>query len=128
MSVASKNPFDLLGNDDDSDTPKAPVKTVDKTSTHTVKRNTDGHAPASKGPVSGGGRRGGVVSGNEAAFRDRNAGSDRNRSKPVDDSAGGRGRGGHNARVRGGRGSRYPPVVLRSRPLNRGAPPRASPS
>ena len=41
-----------------------PVKTVDKTSTHTAKRNTDGAAP-SKAPVTGGNRRGGAISGNE---------------------------------------------------------------
>jgi plasminogen activator inhibitor 1 RNA-binding protein len=39
---------------------------AEKTSTHTVKRNTDGVAPA-KGPVPTGNRRGGAnVSGNEA--------------------------------------------------------------
>ncbi|KAK3942366.1 Stm1-domain-containing protein [Diplogelasinospora grovesii] len=103
MSVASKNPYDLLGNDaEDSDAPAAPVKTVEKTSTHTAKRNSDGLAPASKAPAAPtGNRRGGGASGNEAAFRDRNAGSDRNRVKPTDVGAP-RGRG------RGGRGGRNP--------------------
>jgi len=37
-----------------------------------------------------------------AAFRDRNAGSDRNRGKPTEESAGrGGARGGYGARVRG---------------------------
>lgn len=50
----------------DETTPSAPVKTVDKTSTHTSKRNTDGLAP-SKGPAPTGSRRGGAaVSGSEA--------------------------------------------------------------
>lgn len=111
MSVASKNPFDLLGNDieEDGDAGAAPVKTVEKTSSHTAKRNTDGVAPATKSPVvQVGNRRGGGVGGNEAAFRDRNAGADRNRSKPIEE-AGGRGapRGGVSARGRGGRGGRH---------------------
>lgn len=48
----------------EDETPSAPVKAVEKTSTHTVKRNTDGLAP-SKGPVTTG-RRGQNVTGNEA--------------------------------------------------------------
>lgn len=58
-----------IGNDEGDDTPAAPVKTVDKTSTHTVKRNTDGAAPAAKtaAPATGG-RRGGAYSGNEAGM------------------------------------------------------------
>ncbi|KAK2066598.1 hypothetical protein P8C59_000403 [Phyllachora maydis] len=109
MSVATKNPFDLLGNDDgDSDTPTAPVKTVDKTSTHTVKRNTDGLGSATQAPARGGSRRGGI-GGNEGAFRDRNAGSDRNRAKTTDESAPRDApRGGRDARARGGRGGRFP--------------------
>ncbi|KAK3322602.1 hypothetical protein B0H66DRAFT_639011 [Apodospora peruviana] len=107
MSVASKNLYELLGNDDpDSDVPSGPVKTVDKTSTHTTKRNTDGLAPA-KAPVTTGGSRRGGASGNEAAFRDRNAGSDRNRSKPADEAPRGGARGGRDARGRGGRGARH---------------------
>ncbi|KAM7195704.1 hypothetical protein V8F33_006553 [Rhypophila sp. PSN 637] len=115
MSVASKNLFALLGNDADGDSePAAPVKTVEKTSTHTAKRNTDGAAP-SKAPVAGS-RRGGGLSGNEAAaadpyapaaFRDRNAGSDRNRGKPSDEAPRGGPRGGSGARGRGGRGARH---------------------
>lgn len=104
MSVASKNLFAILGNDEEPEIP-APVKTVDKTSTHTAKRNTDGAAPA-KGTVPAGGRRGGAVSGNEAAFRDRNAGRDTNRGKPTDEVRGGR-RGGRGGRGRG-EGDRHP--------------------
>ncbi|KAK3682743.1 hypothetical protein B0T22DRAFT_471870 [Podospora appendiculata] len=111
MSVASKNLYELLGNDDgDSDAPSGPVKTVEKVSTHTVKRNTDGAAPAAaaKAPAATSARRGGA-GGNDAAFRDRNAGSDRNRGKPTEDARNIPGpRGGAGARVRGGRGGRNP--------------------
>lgn len=52
-----------LGNDDgDSDTPRAPVKTVDKTSTRTAKRTAEPEAPRSQ---AAGPRRGGF-SGSEA--------------------------------------------------------------
>jgi plasminogen activator inhibitor 1 RNA-binding protein len=48
------------------DTPIPEPKLVEKTSTHTTKRNTDGLAP-SKGPVVTGNRRGGAsMTGNEA--------------------------------------------------------------
>ncbi|KAK4188669.1 hypothetical protein QBC35DRAFT_495649 [Podospora australis] len=104
MSVASKNLFAILGNDEEPEIP-APVKTVDKTSTHTAKRNTDGVAPA-KGPAPTGGRRGGAVSGNEAAFRDRNAGRETNRGKSTDEVRGGR-RGGRGGRGKG-EGDRHP--------------------
>lgn len=103
-AVESKNIYALLGNDDeDSDTPKAPVKTVDKTSTHTTKRNAGDERPRGNAAPAGGPRRG--PGGNEGAFRDRNAGSDRNRSKPTDD---GSVRGGRGGRGRGGRGARFP--------------------
>ncbi|KAJ2906824.1 hypothetical protein MKZ38_010322 [Zalerion maritima] len=92
MSVASKNPFDLLGgeNDGDSDVPKSNARTAAKIDAGTT----------------GGARRG--VSGNDAAFRDRNIGSATNRGKPTDDSYRGPHRGGSGARVRGGRGSGHP--------------------
>ncbi|RDW83146.1 hypothetical protein BP5796_04637 [Coleophoma crateriformis] len=103
--IASKNLYELLGNthDEDSDKePEPPVKVIDKTPARTTKRNAPAEAPASKAPVEGrGGRRGGY-SGNEGAFRDRNAGSANNRGKSTEDRAAGtydgRGRG------RGGRG------------------------
>jgi len=117
------------GNDveGDSDGPAAPVKIVEKASTHTIKRTADGSAPAKAVPATGA-RRAGGASGNEAgmssffhlkwtmvqftnpslaiAFRDRNAGSDRNRGKTTEDSAGrggAGGRGGYAARGRGGK-------------------------
>lgn len=92
MSVASKNLFDLLGEDGE-----APVKATQKPT----------QAPKTEArPAQNSSRRG--VSGNEAAFRDRNAGSDRNRNKGTEEESRGNGRGGYGARVRGGRGSRYP--------------------
>ncbi|KAL2257842.1 hypothetical protein VTK26DRAFT_9103 [Humicola hyalothermophila] len=107
MSVATKNLFDVLGNSLEDDTPAAPVKVVEKTSTHTAKRNTDGLAP-SKGPVTTG-RRAANVTGNEAAFRDRNAGRESNRGKSTEEGPRGPRRGGY--RGRGGRreeGDRHP--------------------
>ena len=57
----------LPGNTSDGEEkPVVPVKTVDRTTTHTAKRNTDGLAP-SKAPAVTGNRRGGAnFSGNEA--------------------------------------------------------------
>ncbi|KAK4155182.1 hypothetical protein C8A00DRAFT_13749, partial [Chaetomidium leptoderma] len=82
--------------------PAPPVNPVDKATTYSSKRNTDGLAP-SRGPVTAGNRRGGAnVSGNEAAFRDRNAGRDTNRGKPTDEAQ----RGGRRGGLRGGRGGR----------------------
>ncbi|KAL2147587.1 hypothetical protein VTI28DRAFT_8041 [Corynascus sepedonium] len=105
MSVVTKNLYDLLGNDIEGDEPpRPPLKPAEKTSTHTVKRNTDGLAPT-KGPATTGNRRGGAnVSGNEAAFRDRNAGRDSNRGKPTDEVP----RAGRRGGFRGGRGDRHP--------------------
>lgn len=42
------------------------------------------------------------------AFRDRGAGTTTNRTKPTDEAPRGTHRGGHHARVRGGRGSGHP--------------------
>ncbi|TDZ24153.1 Suppressor protein STM1 [Colletotrichum sidae] len=106
MSVASKNLFELLGNDAEDDTPQAPVKTVEKTTMRSTKRNAEPEAPA-RAPANTGARRNNT-SGNEAAFRDRGAGSDRNRGKATDEAARGGPRGGAGARVRGGRGGRFP--------------------
>lgn len=113
--VVSKNLYELLGNNHDEDSdkePEPPVKVIDKTPARTTKRNATGEAPASKAPAGSGTRRGGF-SGNEGAFRDRQAGSANNQRKPIDDGARqdrhpraagtyeGRGRGN---RGRGGRG------------------------
>ncbi|KAE9568812.1 RGG repeats nuclear RNA binding protein B [Colletotrichum fructicola] len=106
MSVASKNLFELLGNDAEDDTPQAPVKTVDKSTMRSTKRNAEPEAP-SRAAANTGARRNNA-SGNEAAFRDRGAGSDRNRGKTTEESARGGSRGGYGARVRGGRGGRFP--------------------
>ncbi|KAM0334234.1 hypothetical protein ACHAQA_001256 [Verticillium albo-atrum] len=107
MSVASKNLYDLLGNDDGDDTPRAPVKTVDKPVARTTKRNVEPEAPA-RLPAGGAGNRRGGASGSDAAFRDRNTGSDRNRGRSTEESAKGGPRGGFGARGRGGRGGRFP--------------------
>ncbi|KAI1417520.1 hypothetical protein F5Y13DRAFT_151192 [Hypoxylon sp. FL1857] len=106
MSVASKNLFDLLGNDVEGDeAPSGPVKTVDKTTMRSTKRNVEPQAPA-KPPTNTGARRAGP-GGNEGAFRDRNAGSASNHRKPTDEAPRGGPRGGREARGRGGRGGRF---------------------
>lgn len=107
MSVASKNLFDLLGNDDgESETPKGPVKTVDKTTMRSTKRNVEPVAPVKPVTANTGARRG--PGGNEGAFRDKNAGSFNNQRRGVDEPARGGSRGGRGARERGGRGGRFP--------------------
>jgi len=112
-AVASKNLYELLGNDHDEDSdkePEPPVKVIDKTPARTTKRNAPAEAPAPKALVASDGRgsRRGGYQGNEGAFRDRNAGSANNRGKPTDDS--GQDRQSHRTRGtydgRGGRGSR----------------------
>ncbi|KAK7753507.1 hypothetical protein SLS62_004582 [Diatrype stigma] len=107
MSVASKNLFALLGNDEEDDTPKAPVKTVDKTTMRSTKRNVEPQAPSKPDNHAGGARRAGP-GGNEGAFRDRNAGSANNHRKPVDEASRPSARGGRGAREQGGRGGRFP--------------------
>jgi len=107
-SVASKNLFDLLGNDiEDPDAQPPPVpREVIKNTTTSRKRDEKAtpSAVAAGGPSShGGGRNRG---GNESAFRDRDAGRQNNLSKNIEDDGAaprsGRGRGGG-----GGRGRQY---------------------
>ncbi|KAI1362766.1 hypothetical protein F5Y08DRAFT_259998 [Xylaria arbuscula] len=105
MSVASKNLFALLGNDEEDDQPSGPVKTVEKNLPRTSKRNVEPQAPAKPAGTTGTRRAG--PGGNEGAFRDRGAGHSANQRKPTDEAPrGGRG-GGRGARERGGRGGRY---------------------
>ncbi|KAI5793398.1 hypothetical protein FPQ18DRAFT_332086 [Pyronema domesticum] len=92
--VASKNPFDLLGNDlpEDDFPTKAP--------------RTRSPLPLPPAPAARGNGRGGKprYTGNDAAFRDREAGAERNRNKPTEEGSaprGGAGRGG--PRRQGGR-------------------------
>jgi len=102
--VKSKNPYELLGNDDSDREPAAPTKAIEKTLPRSTKKGPgDGAISSERGGR--GGRRGGF-SGSEAAYNDRNAGSQANRGKPVDDSRDDRprrGRGGG----RGGRGATF---------------------
>ncbi|KAK1983743.1 hypothetical protein LZ30DRAFT_687433 [Colletotrichum cereale] len=96
------------GNDAEDDTPQAPVKTVDKTTMRSTKRGVEPEAPARAAAGNTGAARRTNASGNEAAFRDRGAGSDRNRGKTTEEPARGGPRGGYGARARGGRGGRFP--------------------
>lgn len=105
-AIVSKNMYEALGNDHEYDSdkePEPPVKVIDKTPARTTKRNASDEAHAARAPVpdNRGSRRGGL-SGNEGAFRDRNAGTQANRSKPVGEEE----RGGRAPRARGDRGPR----------------------
>lgn len=103
MSVASKNMFAYLGNDEEEEKPTVPVKTVDKAVKGTTKRGAE-PAPPVRAPGAGS-RRGGAT-GNEGAFRDRGAGRDNNQARSTEEGPRGGPRGGAGARVRGGRGAR----------------------
>ncbi|KAF2139714.1 uncharacterized protein K452DRAFT_289701 [Aplosporella prunicola CBS 121167] len=124
-SIASKNLYELLGNDPELDperrTPEQPTKAIDKPNQRAGKRNAGAEGPVKDTPRPAG--RGGrnQFSGNEGAFRDRDAGSYNNRSKPADDGlrsdrhpnhlrgseeSGNRGRGSRGGRGFGGRGGR----------------------
>ncbi|GKU01304.1 elicitor protein [Fusarium langsethiae] len=104
MSVVTKNPFAYLGNDSDGEEkPVVPVKTVDKNTARTTKRNVEPQAPV-KAAGAGGNRRG--PGGNEGAFQDRGAGSRRNQNRSTEETPRDGPRGGAGARVRGGRGAR----------------------
>ncbi|PTB75749.1 hypothetical protein M440DRAFT_1439421 [Trichoderma longibrachiatum ATCC 18648] len=97
----------VAGNDSDGEEkPVVPVKTVDKVTPRTTKRNAEPQAP--QAPVRTGGNRRGGPGGNEGAFRDRGAGRERNQTRPTDEAPRDGPRGGQGARVRGGRGGRFP--------------------
>ncbi|RPA95020.1 hypothetical protein L873DRAFT_1830097 [Choiromyces venosus 120613-1] len=103
-SVASKNLFDLLGNDieDPDASPPPPPREVIKSST-TSKKKEEKLAPGASSDTGGYAPRdnaGRSYSGNERAYRDRDAGRQNNLSK--DTTEGAAPRGGH----RGGRGGR----------------------
>ncbi|KAK6534224.1 hypothetical protein TWF281_005555 [Arthrobotrys megalospora] len=106
-AVASKNPFDLLGNDieDENDTPKPPMKEIVKKTT-TSKKADVVPPKAAAAPADTRGPRRPRGEGNEGAFRDRGAGRENNRSKPTDQQGGLRERGDRGGRGRGGRGGR----------------------
>jgi len=99
MSVASKNLFEILGNDPDSDGEvKAPTREVVKQKVVSKKKDVVVEAPTQAPPKANrGGRRYG---GNEGAFRDRETGSERNRQRNTDNT----GEHVHDGPRRGGRG------------------------
>ncbi|KAF2114413.1 hypothetical protein BDV96DRAFT_576726 [Lophiotrema nucula] len=112
MSIASKNLYDLLGNDADQDPdrePEPPTKAIDKPAARTGKRNAPAEAPARTAPSTGGRQRD-TNNANDNAFKDRGVGHDRNRARGTGDRGeidGNRERGrGRDTRGRGrGRGS-----------------------
>jgi len=105
-AVVSKNLYAALGNDSDGEEkPTVPVKTVDKVNARSGKRNAEPVAPVGR-TTAGGNRRGGGLSGNDGAFRDRGAGSARNQGRSTEETTREGPRGGAGARARGGRGAR----------------------
>ncbi|KAL4991371.1 Stm1-domain-containing protein [Aspergillus falconensis] len=98
--VRSKNLYELLGNDPELDPnrePEPPTRALDKPAPRHGKRDAPKEAPTRpEGQTS---RRGPRATGNEAAFRDRNAGSRNNREKPIDEA-------GKESNVRYDRGGR----------------------
>ncbi|KAJ5439529.1 uncharacterized protein N7458_010527 [Penicillium daleae] len=109
VDVRSKNLYELLGNDPELDPnrpPAPPAKAVDRPAPRIGKRDAPLEAPSTQ-PRENAGRRGGrVTGGNDAAFRDRNAGRTNNRQKPTDEAeqpsrprGGNRGRGDRQSRT-----------------------------
>ncbi|CAG8217662.1 unnamed protein product [Penicillium nalgiovense] len=100
--VRSKNLYELLGNDPELDPSRPappPTKAIDRPVDRSGKRDAPKEQPARHTEANA--RRGGrVTAGNEAAYRDRNAGRNHNREKPTDEAAqpARRGRGGRTDR------------------------------
>ncbi|KAK6331098.1 hypothetical protein TWF696_003171 [Orbilia brochopaga] len=107
-AIASKNLFDLLGNDieDDNDTPKAPPKEIVKKTTTSKKVDLAASQVTSSFDSGRGGANRRRGEGNDAAFRDRGNGRENNRSRPTDETGGLRERGDRGNRGRGPRGGR----------------------
>lgn len=88
VDVRSKNLYELLGNDPELDPnrePEPPTRAVDRPIPRVGKRDAPKEAPSQPRLSENNARRGGRQAGNEAAFRDRNAGSRQNREKPIDE-------------------------------------------
>ncbi|KAF2668384.1 hypothetical protein BT63DRAFT_456020 [Microthyrium microscopicum] len=105
-SIVSKNLFELL-DDDAADSSQVPA--TSKAANSASKGTQRGAVKPAEASRGGRGNRDGA-SGNEAAYRDRGAGSQQNRGRGTDENRGegrGRGRGGRDGgRGRGGRGGR----------------------
>ncbi|KAI5200722.1 hypothetical protein E4T39_05566 [Aureobasidium subglaciale] len=112
-SVASKNLYELLGNDlelDPNREPEPPTKVMDKPVPRAGKRNAGPEAPSTDAPrPAGRGGRNAAFTGSEQAFRDRGAGASNNRSKPTDDGVRQDRRPRGDNEGRGGRGGRGGP-------------------
>lgn len=106
MSVASENRFGLLLADENEDARAVPLQTkeVVRNTTSSKKRE---EKPAREGaPKNARGESKHRAGGNEGAFRDRDAGADRNREKPTDEGQTARPRGRGRGTGRGGEASR----------------------
>ncbi|KAJ5760921.1 hypothetical protein N7520_008077 [Penicillium odoratum] len=111
VDVRSKNLYELLGNDPELDPSRPappPARAVDRPAPRVGKRDAPKEAPAAPAaaPRSENRRGGRVTAGNEAAFRDRNAGRNNNRSKPTEEAEGQTSRPRGNRPPRGDRQSR----------------------
>ncbi|EAW09667.1 putative telomere and ribosome associated protein Stm1 [Aspergillus clavatus NRRL 1] len=105
--VRSKNLYELLGNDPELDPnrePEPPTRALDRPAPRVGKRDVPKEAPSQPRLSENNARRGARVTGNEAAFRDRQAGSRSNRDKPVDEGKEPQRRAFH---ARGERGDRF---------------------
>ncbi|SMQ45790.1 unnamed protein product [Zymoseptoria tritici ST99CH_3D7] len=110
-AIASKNLYDLLGNDPDQDpdrAPDPPVKVVDKPAPRVGKRNVATSDPLADPLRPNAGRTGGGR-GDQAGSNNREQRDDRNRNREARGDRGegrgeGRGRGGRGRGGRGGRG------------------------
>ncbi|EYE94609.1 putative telomere and ribosome associated protein Stm1 [Aspergillus ruber CBS 135680] len=105
--IRSKNVYELLGNDPELDpnrAPEPPTKALDKPTPRVGKRDAPKEAPAQQQqPRENTGRRGQRFQGNEAAYRDRNAGRRNNVDRPVDEGNNPERRGFNARGDRGGR-------------------------
>ncbi|OJK05198.1 hypothetical protein ASPACDRAFT_74714 [Aspergillus aculeatus ATCC 16872] len=105
--VRSKNLYELLGNDPELDPnrePEPPTRAVDRPAPRVGKRDAPKEAPSTQPRAeNNNARRGNRATGNEAAFRDRNAGRTNNREKATEDPKEGQ---RHGFRARGERGER----------------------
>ncbi|PWY92448.1 hypothetical protein BO70DRAFT_391857 [Aspergillus heteromorphus CBS 117.55] len=104
--IRSKNLYELLGNDPELDpnrAPEPPTRAVDRPAARVGKRDAPKEVVSQPPRENNNARRGGRATGNEAAFRDRNAGRSNNREKPVEDAKDGQRRG---PRREGGRHDR----------------------
>ncbi|KAJ1303651.1 hypothetical protein OPQ81_008079 [Rhizoctonia solani] len=98
LFFASSDAGPCHGNDDEgSETPKAPVKTVTKSTVSTAKANADGTKPGQQNRAG--------FNRNQLEFRDKGVGRAANQTRSTEERTADRPRGGRGARGRGGAGA-----------------------